>query len=49
VFLVSGRAVSEYDPRKKKATPVANIGSGARSSDTWDEHVDGRGAAGAGT
>jgi len=39
VFFVSGRAVSEYDPRKKTATPLATIGSGARSIDTWGEHV----------
>jgi hypothetical protein len=39
VFFVSGRAVSEYDPRKKTATSVATIGSGARSIDTWGEHV----------
>lgn len=39
VFLVSGRDVSEYDPRKKTATPVAKIGSGHRSLDTWGDHV----------
>jgi hypothetical protein len=39
VFFVSGRAVSEYDPRKKTAAPVAKIGSGVRSIDTWDKYV----------
>jgi hypothetical protein len=39
VFFVREREVSEYDPRKKTAVPVAKIGSGARSIDTWGEHV----------
>jgi hypothetical protein len=39
VFFVSGRAVLEYDPRRKAATRVATIGSGARSIDTWDKYV----------
>jgi hypothetical protein len=39
VFFVSGREVSEYDPRKKTATEVGAIGSGARSIDTWNEMV----------
>ncbi|HEY3043216.1 MAG TPA: hypothetical protein VGJ39_04290 [Vicinamibacterales bacterium] len=39
MFLVSGREVSEYDPRKKTAIRLATIGSGARSSDTCGEHV----------
>jgi hypothetical protein len=39
VFLVSGRDVSEYDPRTRTATHIANIGSGARSVDTWENRV----------
>jgi hypothetical protein len=39
VFYVFGREVSEYDARKKTATPVGRIGSGARSVDTWGEYV----------
>ena len=39
VFFVAGREVSEYDRRKKTATPVATIGAGARSIDTLGEQV----------
>jgi hypothetical protein len=39
VYFVSGRVVSEYDPRKQTATAVASIASGARSIDAWDKHV----------
>jgi hypothetical protein len=39
VFLVSGRVVSEYDPRSKAATRVGKIASGARAMDTWDDRV----------
>jgi hypothetical protein len=39
VLFVSGRDVSEYDPRKKMATAVGRIGSGARSVATWDDLV----------
>ncbi len=39
VVLVSGREVSGYDQRKKTATRLATIGSGARSIDTRGEHI----------
>jgi hypothetical protein len=39
VFLVSGRAVSEYDPRRKTANVVTKIRSGARSIDTRGQQV----------
>ena len=39
VFFVSGREVSEYDPRTKAATPVARTGARVRAVDTWDRHV----------
>lgn len=39
VFLVAGRAVSEYHPQKKTTTRVATIGSGTRAIDTWDKYL----------
>ncbi len=39
VVLVSGREVSGYDQRKKTATPLVTIGSGARSIDARGEYV----------
>lgn len=39
VWLVSGRQVAEYDLRKKTVSPLGKIGSGARSIDTWGDHV----------
>jgi hypothetical protein len=39
MFLVSGRDVSEYDPRKKTAALLATVGAAVRSIDTRAEHV----------
>ena len=39
VFFVSGREVSDYDPRTKTATPVARTGARVRAVATWDRHV----------
>jgi len=39
VFLVSQREVSRYDQWKKRATPLARIGSGVRSIDTSGDRV----------
>jgi hypothetical protein len=39
VFFVSGREVSDYDPRTRAATPVARTSARVRAVDTWDRHV----------
>jgi hypothetical protein len=39
VFFVSGRDVSDYDPRTRAATPVARTGGRVRAVGTWDRHA----------
>jgi hypothetical protein len=39
VFFVSGREVSDFDPRTRAATPVARTAGRVRAVATWDRHV----------
>ena len=39
VFFVSGREVSDYNPRTRAATPIARTGGRVSAVGTWDRHA----------